>query len=136
MKVYISGAISGQPLADAADRFAAAASRLATAGHVPVNPFMVPPHAGCSCPGAVNAAGAGGGHEWSCYLRGDLAAMLDCDAILMLPGWESSHGARLELMVASAVGLWVLFDVPAGHPRWTAAELTTLAAGGPSTGGT
>lgn len=115
MKVYISGAISGQPLADAADRFASAASALVFAGHTPVNPFTVPPHAGCSCTGAVNQAGAGGGHEWGCYLRGDLAAMLACDAILMLPGWEASHGARLELQVASAVGLEVLWGMPAGR---------------------
>jgi hypothetical protein len=33
----------------------------------------------------------------------------------MLPGWEASHGARLELTVASAVGLKVLWpDVSAG----------------------
>jgi hypothetical protein len=30
----------------------------------------------------------------------------------MLPGWESSHGARLELTVASAVGLRVWWSVP------------------------
>jgi hypothetical protein len=88
------------------------ADRLAADGYVPVNPFDVPPHPACICPEAVSADGAGGGHQWGCYLRGDLAALLGCDAILMLPGWESSHGARLELTVASAVGLRVWWSVP------------------------
>jgi len=39
-----------------------------------------------------------------------MAAMLvTCDAILMLDGWQDSHGARLELTVASAVKMRVLF---------------------------
>jgi hypothetical protein len=116
VKVYVSGAITGLPLDAARAAFADAADRLAAEGHVPVNPFDVPPHPACDCPipfeEAMGAVGAGGGHQWGCYLRGDLAALLDCDAILMLPGWESSHGARLELTVASAVGLRVWWSVP------------------------
>lgn len=112
MKVYISGAISGRPLEVARLGFASVAGVLADIGHEPVDPFTVPPHPGCSCPGAVGFEGAGSGHEWGCYLRGDLAAMLGCDAILMLPGWQSSHGARLELQVASAVGLRVFWEIP------------------------
>jgi hypothetical protein len=113
VKVYISGAITGLPLSVARDRFAAAAASLAAQGNDVVNPFDVPPHPECACPDAAGGDGAGSGHEWGCYLRGDLAAMLNCDAILMLPGWEASHGARLELAVASAVGLKVLFRTPA-----------------------
>jgi hypothetical protein len=112
VKVYVSGAITGLPLTVARAAFAEAAASLAAEGHVPVDPFDVPPHPACICPDAVSADGAGGGHQWGCYLRGDLAALLDCDAILMLPGWESSHGARLELQVASAVGLRVWWSVP------------------------
>lgn len=116
MKVYISGGITGLPLAAARVVFASAAAVLADVGHEPVDPFTVPPYQDCSCPDAVGPEGAGSGHEWGCYLRGDLAAMLGCDAILMLPGWEASHGARLELSVASAVGLKVLWDIPIERP--------------------
>lgn len=112
MKVYISGAITGLPLEVARAAFAAAAVSLAAEGHTPVDPDDVPPYPGCACPNATGDGGTGSGHAWGCYLRNDLAALLDCDAILMLPGWESSHGARLELTVASAVGLRVLWSVP------------------------
>jgi hypothetical protein len=120
LKVYVSGAITGLPLDVARERFAVAADELAVLGHEPVNPWDVPPHHTCACLGTTSDDGAGGGHAWGCYLRGDLAALLDCDAILMLPGWESSHGARLELTVASAVGLRVW---------WSAAAATAALAG-------
>lgn len=109
MKIYISGAISGRPLNEARTEFEAEAERLRAAGHTVVNPFDVAPHADCHCPSAHGSSGSGSGHEWACYLRGDLAAMLDCDTILLLPGWEGSHGSRLELTVAAAVGLHVIW---------------------------
>lgn len=43
---------------------------------------------------------------------GDLRAlpsMLGCPEIHLLPGWEASVGARLELSVAAAVGMRVTF---------------------------
>lgn len=102
LRIYISGAITGLPPGKARAVFREAAASLAAQGHETVNPFDVSPHANCKC------AQVNGKHEWACCLRGDLAALLDCDAIFMLPGWESSHGARLELTVAAAVGLRVL----------------------------
>lgn len=62
-------------------------------------------------------------HSWSCYLRYDLVAMLRCDAIVLLPGWQDSHGARLEQQVALACGLSILslIDVEEDddQPHWT-----------------
>ncbi|AID58944.1 hypothetical protein PBI_GAIA_125 [Mycobacterium phage Gaia] len=45
--------------------------------------------------------------DWSFYVREDLRAMLDCDEIVLLPGWRGSKGARLELRVAKALGMRV-----------------------------
>lgn len=110
MKVYVSGAISGLPLDESRARFKSVCDLLAADGHDTLNPFDVPPRLNCHCAtDAEDRAGVGGQHEWACYLRADIVAMLDCDAICMLPGWERSHGARLELTVASAVGLRVLW---------------------------
>ena len=49
------------------------------------------------------------GHTWECYLRHDLVAMLACDAVAMLDGWETSHGARLEHATAVACGMAVWY---------------------------
>ena len=43
-------------------------------------------------------------HTWEYYLAGDLKLVVDVDAIAMLPGWEESKGAQLELYVAKALG--------------------------------
>lgn len=45
------------------------------------------------------------GLPWSTYLRADLKVLLECDAMLQLPGWMDSRGARLECSVADALGM-------------------------------
>lgn len=39
------------------------------------------------------------------YLRRSLRMLLDCDEIVMLPGWENSGGATLEWKIAVALGM-------------------------------
>lgn len=41
--------------------------------------------------------------DW--YLRRDLAALMTCDAIALLPGWAQSRGARLEHHVACGLDM-------------------------------
>jgi hypothetical protein len=101
-RVYISGAITGRPIDVAREQFTAAADALKLAGHNPIIPFDIPPHDGCDCPGTGDTAGAGG----------DLATLLDCDAILLLPGWHKSHGARRELDTATTAGIDVWWRMP------------------------
>jgi hypothetical protein len=45
------------------------------------------------------------GHHYDCWMRGDIKALLDCDAILLLPGWTQSRGAVLEQRIAADMGL-------------------------------
>ena len=47
------------------------------------------------------------GLEWHQYLRKDIRALMDCDAIHMLPGWSHSKGARLEHHIAMELGFTV-----------------------------
>ena len=53
------------------------------------------------------------------YMKRDLAAVCDVEAVVCLPGWQQSQGARLETYVARAIGLPVLSYPtlePARHP--------------------
>lgn len=42
------------------------------------------------------------------YMRFDLPAVLDCDAVAVLPGWRKSKGAQLEVHVATQCSIPVL----------------------------
>lgn len=45
---------------------------------------------------------------WELCLRADLRELCTCDAIALMPGWESSKGANLELHVAHRLGMEVM----------------------------
>lgn len=91
MKVYVSGPMSGLPLLNY-PAFRAATSRLRAAGVEVV------------CPTEV-AAQQPMESRWEDFLREDLRHLLDVDAVVCLPGWMRSRGARLECFVAAELGL-------------------------------
>lgn len=45
---------------------------------------------------------------WELCLRNDLRELCTCEAIALMPGWESSKGANLELHVAHRLGMKVI----------------------------
>lgn len=90
LRVYISGPMTGRPNLNK-PAFYAAANLLSESGHHPVNPAEV-----CAQIGAT---------EWTDCMRADIKALCDCDAIALLPGWEMSQGAQLELHIAHRLGL-------------------------------
>lgn len=92
LRVYISGPMTGRPGMNA-PAFFAAAHALREAGHVPVNPVEVCQQLGLT--------------EWTDCMRADIKALCDCDAIALLPGWEMSQGAQLELHIAHRLGLMI-----------------------------
>lgn len=87
MTVYISGPMTGIPEYNR-DAFLKAELRLRTLGHEVENPWRLGEQAGW------------GRHD---YMRRDIAALADCDAIYMLPGWLRSWGAKREYLVARLV---------------------------------
>ena len=99
-KVYLSGPISDTP--NHRENFAAAEWLLS--GQEVVNPLSVK-----ACESGECEPKRGLEHSWECFLKHDILAMLECRSIFMLPGWERSHGARLELNVATSCGLGVFF---------------------------
>ena len=92
IRVYISGPMTGRPNLNK-PAFYAAAALLREAGHIPVNPAE------------ITAAMIGA--EWTDFMRADIKALCDCDAIALLPGWQYSQGAQLELHIAHRLGLMI-----------------------------
>lgn len=91
MNIYIAGPMTGIPQFNF-PAFHAAAAALRSAGWDVVNPAEV-------CPDPTMA--------WLDCMRRDIAALMGCDSIALLPGWMDSKGARLERHIAVQLGLQV-----------------------------
>lgn len=120
MKVYISGPISGLTQEEYHTAFARAEAMLLEMEHEPVNPIKIAACADEDCYERLNDGSdlpiPGGGaplkedgvtflHHYGCYMKYDIIALLECEAIALLPGFENSRGAQVELAVAKACGL-------------------------------
>lgn len=42
---------------------------------------------------------------WEGYMRADIAELMKCDTVYLLPGWEKSRGAQIEVYLAKALGM-------------------------------
>ena len=85
MKTYISGRISGRPLAQARREFEQAEIKLRRFGLSPISPMD---------------NGLPDDAPWEDHMGRDIAMLLRCQAIYMLPGWQQSEGATLEYRIA------------------------------------
>lgn len=100
MRVYISGPITGDPCARW--KFDQAAQIIKDRGHEYTNPARlddVIPDAG-----------------WEYYMALDLQMLKQADAIVQLPGWEKSRGAKKEHEAARENGL-AEYDIATGEFR-------------------
>lgn len=92
-RIYISGPMTGIPL-DNYPAFIAAAETLRSQSYTVANPAEI----------RLDDEAT-----WEDYLKADIKALCDCDAIALLPGWQNSKGAHLELHIAHRVGMEVMF---------------------------
>lgn len=111
-KIYLSGPITGYPNGNR-ESFEKAQQYLIA---LPEIDDVTIPHdivpwqhgAGTPCPGGYRSEGAD--HSAACHLRADLLFMLgSCTEVWMMPGWEASVGARLEMQAAASAGMPLFF---------------------------
>lgn len=99
-RIYLAGPMTNVPDYNAVT-FSAAAILAREHGWTPVNPHDTDPaHDGPCPPGEKH-----NGHPNLCWYAAALRVLATCDAILMLPGWEASRGARLEHDWAQLAGM-------------------------------
>ena len=93
MRIYVAGPMTGRPELNF-PAFHAAAAELRALGHHVENPAE------------INADPAA---KWLDCMRADIARLVTCDAVHMLPGWEKSRGANVEHGLAVGLGLQVIY---------------------------
>lgn len=89
IRVYLAGPMTGLPALNF-PAFHAAAASLRASGYEVVNPAEInaDPNAG-----------------WNACMRADIAQLVTCDQIALLPGWERSRGATIEARLAADLGM-------------------------------
>jgi hypothetical protein len=92
-RVYIAGPMTGLPELNF-PAFHAAEKNLRADGFEPVNPVHN---------GLPREA------PWSDHMRADIAMLLTCEAVMMLPGWQKSRGASLERHIAKRLGMGIIY---------------------------
>lgn len=112
MKVYISGPISGHDLMERREYFANAtnAVRAELEPDLIINPMALEPNEDCGymCDPGQLADQPPYIHTWTCWMRRDIKAMMDCDTIVMLPNWTESPGALFEYQIAERLGFKIV----------------------------
>lgn len=95
MKIYISLPIAGHDIEEVVANYIYASGVIQAKGHTPVSPLEVSPDP------ATYAELIGTG----------ITALLVCEAVLFLPGWQTSKGCRLEYEAAVIYGKEMYFDL-------------------------
>ena len=96
-RAYIAGPMSGLPDHNY-PAFAEAARQLRAHGIDAVNP-------------AENGLPAEA--PWHMHMRADIAQLVTCEAIVLLPGWQASRGATLEHQIAKRLGFRIYQTIDA-----------------------
>jgi len=88
-RVYISGKITGLPLDEAKANFERAEQALRAQGYKVVNPLKI----------------VSQNETWEKQMLLCVALLFGCNAMYMLPDWQSSKGAKIERFIAETVGM-------------------------------
>lgn len=91
MIIYISGPMSGLPEFNF-PAFTEAAKKLRELGHIVISPHEIEQPA----------------LTWEACMRQDIKQLMDADMVVVLPGWEKSKGANIEVDIAIGLGMQII----------------------------
>ena len=89
-RIYIAGKVTGEPLRECTGKFGRAQKDLEELGFEAVNPLQVV--------GTWEIT-------WKNAMRKCIRALMECDAIYVLPCSQNSRGAGIELQLAASLGI-------------------------------
>ena len=95
MIVYIAGSISGRDYKEAREHFSRVQKNFMEKGIQHINPMKLDHDHDKS---------------WEAYMKECIKALMSCDAIYMLKGWEESRGALIEFKLAVSLDYKILFE--------------------------
>lgn len=96
MKVYISLPITGHDIEEVESSCIFAKSVLKKKGHTPVSPLDVSDNPDAS---------------YAEHMGRDISALLECDAVVFLEGWEESKGCTLEHAAAKIYNKLITYEL-------------------------
>lgn len=109
-RLYIAGPMTGLPDFNY-PAFFEAEDQLRALGYTPLNPGR---NDGKTLEEAIRYSGTPEypSHSWEYYLRRDIPKVVSADGLVMLPGWQQSRGANLEVHIATSLSmpLYILRD--------------------------
>lgn len=94
-KCYIAGKIGKLPKEEYLANFEKGKQEVEELGYKAISPTDLPHNHG---------------RTWNEYMREDLIAMLQCQAVYALRNWRTSPGATIEVETAKAVGIEIIYQ--------------------------
>lgn len=91
-RIYIAGKVTGLPLHEVTMKFGEAQKTIELLGFEAINPLALINDWKC---------------DWSVAMKKCIKALLDCDAIVILPDWEQSKGAKIERQLAEDLDIQI-----------------------------
>lgn len=106
MKIYVAGPMTGKPLFNF-PQFDMVSERLRAAGHAVISPADLTRQTWLDRGICFDPSMPPEQHEptdYALYMRNDIQAVMDVDALVLLDGWEKSRGASMEVAIGHMFG--------------------------------
>lgn len=122
MKLYLAGPMTGLPDFNYPE-FRKVSEELRGVGYTVLNPAEVDDlhereRKRLSEPNTCLLCDNGEKHDWQWYMKRTIKMLCDAQGLAVLPGWEKSRGAKIEVWIAENINLPIA-SAETWLQRWT-----------------